>query len=76
MDHRRLGEEEAVDLILQILREAGEPVTTRRIQEETDKRLLRCPDSTIVFLNRLRIKGVIRGERSRERRGWVWWVEG
>ena len=76
MDHRRLGEEEAIDLILQILREAGEPVTTRQIQEETDKRLLRCPDSTIVFLNRLRIKGVIRGERSRERRGWVWWVEG
>jgi len=76
MDHRRLGEEEAVDLILQILREAGEPVTTRQIQEETDKRLLRCPDSTIVFLNRLRIKGVIRGERSKERRGWVWWVEG
>ena len=63
-------------IILQILREAGEPVTTRQIQEETDKRLLRCPDSTIVFLNRLRIKGVIRGERSRERRGWVWWVEG
>jgi len=30
----------------------------------------------VVFLNRLRIKGFINGERSRERKGWIWWVEG
>ncbi|MCW3979624.1 MAG: hypothetical protein NWF12_07760 [Candidatus Bathyarchaeota archaeon] len=75
MDYRRMGEDEAVDFILQILKEAVGPLTTREIQAETRKRLLRCPDSTVVFLNRLRIKGVVRGERSRERRGWIWWVE-
>ena len=69
---RRLVGNEAVDLILQVLGEAGEPLTTREVQAETEKRLVRCPDSTVVFLNRLRIKGIINGERSRERRGWIW----
>lgn len=72
---RKLVGNEAVDLILQVLREAGEPLTTREVQAETEKRLVRCPDSTVVFLNRLRIKGLINGERSRERRGWIWWLK-
>ncbi len=76
MDLRRLEGNEAVDLILQVLVEAGRPLTTREVQAETEKRLVRCPDSTVVFLNRLRIKGLINGERSRERKGWIWWVEG
>lgn len=76
MTVRRLEGNEAVDLILQVLETAGKPLTTREVQRETEKRMVRCPDSTVVFLNRLRIKGVINGERSRERRGWVWWVEG
>jgi hypothetical protein len=75
MSVRRLEGDEAVDLILQVLKGAGKPLTTREVQRETEKRLVRCPDSTVVFLNRLRIKGVIMGERSRERRGWIWWVE-
>jgi hypothetical protein len=73
---RKLVGNEAVDLILQVLVEAGKPLTTREVQAETEKRLVRCPDSTVVFLNRLRIKGLINGERSKERKGWIWWVEG
>ena len=76
MSLRRLEGDEAADLIVQVLREAGGPLTTREVQVETEKRLVRCPDSTVVFLNRLRSRGVIRGERSKERRGWIWWVEG
>ena len=76
MDLRRLEGNEAVDLILEVLVEAGRPLTTREVQAETEKRLVRCPDSTVVFLSRLRIKGLIKGERSRERKGWIWWVEG
>lgn len=76
MGYRRLEREEAVDLVLRVLKEAGRPLTTREVQTEAEKRLVRCPDSTVVFLNRLRTKGIIRGERSKERRGWVWWVEG
>ena len=75
MESRRVEGQEAVDVIIDILKKAGEPLSTREIQEETQKKLVRCPDSTIVFLNRLRLKGVIKGERSKERRGWIWWVE-
>ena len=74
MDYRKLGGEEAVDLIVQVLREAGEPLTTKEVQSETEKRLVQCPDSTVVF-NKLRRSGAIKGERSRERRGWIWWVD-
>ena len=76
MSVRRLKGDEAVDLILQVLKGAGKPLTTREVQGETEKRMVRCPDSTAVFLNRLRINGVIKGERSKERRGWIWWIEG
>ncbi|MBC8223319.1 hypothetical protein H8E65_01930, partial [Candidatus Bathyarchaeota archaeon] len=53
MDLRRLEGNEAVDLILRVLGEAGKPLTTREVQRETEKRLVRCPDSTVGFLNRL-----------------------
>ncbi len=75
MEPRQPEGDEAVDAILGILRKAGEAVTTREVGEEMRKLQLRCPDSTIVFLNKLRIKGVIHGERSKERRGWIWWID-
>ena len=75
MTLRKLAGNEAVDLILKVLGEAGAPLTTREVQAETERRLVRCPDSTVVFLNRLRIKGLINGERSRERKGWIWWLK-
>ncbi len=74
MERRVLKGEEADELIIQVLREAGRPLSTREVQAETEKRLVRCPDSTVVFLNNLRTRGLIKGEMSRERRGWVWWV--
>lgn len=73
---KQLKGEEAERLIVDILSSAGRPLTTREIQAETEKRLVRCPDSTVVFLNRLKNKGLIKGELSASKRGWVWWVEG
>jgi predicted transcriptional regulator len=75
MDTRRLEGDEAIQTIVDILKEAEAPLTTRQVQEETQKRMVRCPDTTIVFLNRLRQKGVIKGERNKEARGWVWWLD-
>ena len=74
MDARVPEGDEAVNAILGILKKAGKPVTTREVGEEMQKLQLRCPDSTIVFLNRLRKNGVINGERSKELRGWIWWT--
>ena len=75
MDYRRLEGEDAVECILSVLGDAGRPLTTREVQAETEERRVRCPDSTVVFLNKLRINGTIKGERSKEQRGWIWWVE-
>jgi len=72
---RSLTEDEAIELVLSILKAAGKPLTTKEIEEETRKRLVQCPDKTPIFLNRLRLKGAIKGQLSPERRGWIWWVE-
>lgn len=75
MKQKRLSEDEAVQLILSILKSAGDPMTTRAIEEETKKLLVSCPDRIPVFLNRLRLKGLIEGRLSTEHRAWIWWVE-
>ncbi len=75
MGFKRLSEDEAVELIISILRRAGKPLTTREIEVETRKRVVSCPDKTPVFLNRLRLKGIVKGRLSVEKRAWIWWIE-
>ena len=72
---RKLGEKEATEIILNILKKTEKPLTTREIEDATKKLLVSCPDSTPVFLNRLRIQEIIQGQLSRERKAWVWWVK-
>jgi predicted transcriptional regulator len=74
MDVRIPEPDEAEEAILSIIKNAGKPITTRNVGLEMQKLQLRCPDTTIVFLNKLRKKGIIQGERSKELRGWIWWV--
>lgn len=62
-------------LIKKILREAGGPLTTRELQEEVRKVTSFCPSSSVVGLNILRIAGAIKGKRSEENKGWIWWIE-
>jgi hypothetical protein len=75
MSLKKLSEKEAVKTILSILKKADKPLSTRDIEGETRKLLITCPDNTPVFLNRLRLKGIIKGQLSPERRGWIWWIE-
>ena len=75
MSLKKLREKEAVELVISILKETGKPLTTREIEEKTRKLMVSCPDKTPVFLNRLRIKGIIEGQLSAERRGWIWWIK-
>ena len=74
MEPRILRGDEADKLIIQLLKNAGKPLTSREVQAETEKRLVRCPDTTVVYLNRLRINGVIKGEMNKEKRAWLWWI--
>jgi len=59
--------------IVKLLEISGK-LTTREVQARVESEGMRCPDEPVRFLNRLRMKGVIKGEVSVERRGWLWWI--
>jgi hypothetical protein len=75
MNLKKLSEKEAIEFIVSLLKETEKPLTTREIEEKTRKRMVSCPDKTPIFLNRLRLKGIVKGQLSTERRSWVWWIE-
>ena len=75
MSLKKLSEKEAVDLVISILKETEKPITTREIEDKIRELLVSCPDKTPVFLNKLRLKGTIKGRLSAEKRGWIWWIE-
>lgn len=63
----------AEDFVLQLLRSRG-PLTTMQIEVAARKEKKRCPDQTVLFLTKMKKKGLIKGDVSIERRGWVWWI--
>lgn len=68
-----MSEAEAEDYVVGLLRQHG-AMTTMQIEEESARGRRRCPDQTVIFLTKMRHKGLIRGEVSMERRGWLWSV--
>jgi len=75
LSERKLTEEESFNLIINLLRSAGKPLTTRDIEGAIRKSLVSCPDNLPVLLNKLRLKGLVKGQLSPEHRGWIWWIE-
>jgi hypothetical protein len=71
MDEKKLA---GPELIVSVLREAGQPLTTKQLQGDVKKVQPRCLASSVVALNLMRIRGTIKGKRA-EDRSWVWWVE-
>lgn len=68
-------ENRSEQIMISIVKRAAKPMTTREIQEVARKALIQCPDSTVAFLNSLRIKGLVKGTFSKEKQSWIWWVE-
>ncbi len=50
-------------------------LTTIELEEVLESEGARCPDDLARTLNVMRRKGLIKGEVSTERGGWIWWVE-
>lgn len=64
---------EAERFVIDLLKARG-PLTTMQIEVSARKDNKKCPDQTVLFLTKMKRKGLIRGEASLERRGWVWWL--
>jgi hypothetical protein len=62
---------EAEAFVVSILSENG-PSTTMEVEKAASSSGRRCPDQTVLFLTKMKSKGLIRGEVSQERRGWLW----
>jgi predicted transcriptional regulator len=63
----------AEEFVLGLLRAQG-PMTTMEIEKLARKEHKHCPDQTVMFLIKMKKKGLIKGEASLERKGWVWWT--
>ncbi len=68
-----LMEHDAESFILELLKEKGK-LRTSAIEEETKKKGVQCPDETVRFLTKMKMKGMIKGKMSTEERTWVWWI--
>lgn len=68
-----LSEPEAEHFVIDLLRAQG-PMTTKQVEVIAREKGKRCPDETVLFLTKLRSRGIIKGEISHEKRGWVWWA--
>jgi hypothetical protein len=64
---------EAERFVLDLLRASG-PLTTMQVEVAARKERKQCPDQTVLFLTKMKRKGLINGEVSLEKRGWLWWV--
>jgi len=63
----------AEKFVIDLLKSHG-PMSTMEIEKLARKEHKKCPDHTVIFLSKMKKKGLIKGEASLERRGWVWWV--
>lgn len=63
----------AEKFVIELLKSRG-PLSTMDIEKLARKEHKKCPDHTVIFLSKMKKKGLIKGEASLERRGWVWWV--
>lgn len=73
VERKKLDDEEAEQVVIVLLTKEG-PMTTIQIEERVMNRGEECPDSVVLFLSKLRLRGVIKGEVSREHKGWLWWI--
>jgi predicted transcriptional regulator len=64
---------EAEAFVVKLLMERG-PLSTMEIEKFARKEHKHCPDQTVIFLTKMRKKGMIKGEASLEKRGWVWFL--
>ena len=66
-----MTDKEAEDFVIMLISEHG-PQSTMEIERLAKKADRRCPDQTVMFLAKMKKKGLIKGEVSLEKKGWLW----
>jgi len=68
-----MSESDAEAFVVDLLGRKG-PLSTMQIEVHAGKEHKRCPDQTVMFLMKMKKKGLIKGEASLESKGWLWSV--
>ncbi|NVM52334.1 MAG: hypothetical protein HWN66_01440 [Candidatus Helarchaeota archaeon] len=66
-------EDRATKAILLTLESSKKPMKTEEIQKVLDE--IDCPDIPPLLLNKLRLRGVIKGKLDLKQKAWLWWIE-
>ncbi len=64
---------EAIILTLESYSSVDKPLKTAEIQKVLEE--LDCPDMPPLLLNKLRLRGVIKGKLDLKLKAWLWWIE-
>jgi len=66
-------EDKVVKAIVLTLESSKKPMNTVEIQKVLEE--IDCPDIPPLLLNRLRLRGVIKGKLDIKQKAWLWWIE-
>jgi len=66
-----MTDHKAEAFVMRLLADRG-PQSTMQIERLARKEHKRCPDQTVLFLMKMKKKGLIQGEASLEKKGWLW----
>lgn len=66
-------EDRVTKAIVMTLESKKRPMKTEEIQKVLDE--IDCPDIPPLLLNKLRLRGVIKGKLDLKQKAWLWWIE-
>ena len=71
--HSKVPDSQIREEIIRAIKD--QEMTTKEIQRALGPVVGQCPDEIVRELARMRRQGLIKGEVSQEKGGWVWWME-
>ena len=69
---KEYDEDRTTKAIVMTLESSKKPTTTVEIQKVLDE--IDCPDMPPLLLNKLRLRGVIKGKLDLKQKAWLWWI--
>ena len=70
---KEYDEDKVTKAIILTLESAKKPMKTEEIQKVLEE--IDCPDAPPMLLNKLRLRGTIKGKLDLKQKAWLWWIE-